>query len=414
MNVERGGQQSSISVQQIKRLLKSYGLGLLFTANVFGAGSIYILSNTGANFGYSLLWTMPLTLLLGLGMHEMAGRLATIDQPLMEYIRTTIGGLPAKLLASFIAFIMHFWGISNYAVGGAALVWLTPLENVYIGIVLVAGIGVALIELRMYNRIEAAIAAFILTIFGIYIILVAELGMPVEEVATGLVPVLNTDVGYLSMVVAMLGTTIYYPNFFIQSSIQQSKGWSEMRPYRRDHFAGLCFVILLSTAVLIVSAVVLEPHTPTLTSPGKPLRSALGGWAITIFVVAVFFASFTSATGTLFGAGFLVPQSWGQETEFGDRTFRRTVEFLIGMSVVFGVLLLEFTDARPVQLGILMPAVNGVIGLPITAVALYFANKRFFDHPRWLRIALGIVVVVMFVLAMTTAQDLGKQIFQWF
>lgn len=404
---------SSSPVRQTKQLLKSYGLGLLFTANVFGAGSIYILGNTGAKFGYSLLWTMPLTLLLGLGMHEMSGRLATIDQPLMEYIRDALGESPAKLLAVFIAFIMHFWAISNYAVGGAALVWLTPLENVYVGVVLTAGIGITLVELRLYDRVEAAIAAFILTVFGIYIVIAAGLQLPVGKVAAGLVPTLKTNIGYLSMVIALLGTTIYYPNFFIQSSIQQSKGWSEIYPYRRDHFVGLCFVVLLSTAVLAVSASMLNPHTPTLTSPGKPLSSALGGWAFATFVVAVFLASISSATGTLFAAGFMVPQSWNRETVFGDRAFRRVVEGLIGMAVVFAALLLAFTDVTPVQLGILMPAVNGVIALPITAVALYFANRRFFDHPRWLRIALGIVVAMTLVMALTTAQDLAKQILKW-
>lgn len=413
MAIDVESSMSSPSVQRIKQLLKSYGLGLLFTANVFGAGSIYILGNTGAKVGFELLWTMPLTLLLGLGIHEMSGRLATIDQPLMEYIRDAIGESSAKLLASFIAFIMHFWAISNYAMGGAALVWLTPLKNVYIGIVLVAGIGVALVELRLYSRIEAVIAAFILVVFGVYIVITAGLKPPVQQVGAGFVPSLETNVTYLSMIIALLGTTIYYPNFFIQSSIQQSKGWSEMRPYRIDHFVGLCVVILLSTAVLVASALVLNPHTPTLVSPAEPLRSELGGWAPTIFVVAVFLASLSSATGTLFAAGFMVPQSWGRETVFGDRAFRRVVELLIGMSVVFAVLLLEFTDARPVQLGILMPAVNGVVGLPITAVALYFANRRYFDHPQWLRITLGIIVVVMFILALTTAQDLGKQIFQW-
>lgn len=404
---------SSVPAQKVKKLLETYGLGLLFTANVFGAGSVYILSNTGAQFRYTLLWTMPLTLLLGMAMHEMSGQLATIDQPLMEYIRDAIGGTQAKLLAYFLAFIMHFWAISNYAITGATLVWLTPLDNLYVGVILGAGIGISLVELRLYSRVEAAIAAFILTVFGIYIVIAVGLTPPVQKMALGFVPSIVADIGYLSMVMALLGTTVYYPNFFIQSSIQESKNLTDMRRYRIDHFVGLCFVVLLSTAVLVVAAMTLKPHTPTLASPAKPLGSELGSWAPTVFIVAVFLASISSATGTLFAAGYLVPQSRGREVDFGDRAFRRVVELLIGMSVVFIVILSETTGATPVKLGILMPAVNGVIGLPITVVALYVANKRFFDHPRWLRVSLGIAVVVTIILSLVSAIDLAKTILQW-
>lgn len=404
---------SSVPARKVRGLLKTYGLGLLFTANVFGAGSVYILSNTGAKFGYALLWTMPLSLLLGLGMHEMAGQLATIDQPLMGYIRDAVGGFPAKLFAYFLAFIMHFWAISNYTIGGAALVWLTPLDNLYVGVILTAGIGISLVELRLYNRIEAVIAAFILAVFGIYLVIATGLKPPGQRIAAGFVPAVKLNYGYLSMVIAMLGTTIYYPNFFIQSSIQESKDWSEMRPYRIDHFVGLCFIVLLSTAVLVVAAMTLNPHTPTLASPAKPLGSVLGSWAPVVFIVAVFLASISSATGTLFAAGFMVPQSRGREPAFGDRSFRRVVELLIVMSVGFIVLLFETTSARPVELGILMPAINGVIGLPLTAVALYAASERFFDHPRWLRVGLGVVVVVITVLSLVSGVDLVNTISRW-
>jgi Mn2+/Fe2+ NRAMP family transporter len=387
---------------------------LLFSANVFGAGSVYILSNTGANFGFALLWTLPVALVVDMAMHEMSGRLATIDEPLMTYIREAIGAGPSKALSVVIAFIMHFWAISNYAVGGAALAWLTPLDNVYLGVIITAGIGIALMELRIYDRVEAAIAVIILTVFAIYIVLTLGLDLPIDRVAAGLVPTLqSTDVGYLAGVVALLGTTVYYPNFFIQSSIRPSKEWTEMAPYRKDNFVGIAFVVLLSGAVMAVSALVMEPGTPTLTSPGQPLEAILGPAALTVFVLAAFLASISSATGTLFGAGFMLPQAWGHTTVFGDHAFRRVVEALIVLSAVFAILLLEFTAMTPVRLGITMPAVNGLIGLPITALALFFANRKFFDHPRWLDAVFGVVTVLMFVFTFLTARSLYGQIIGW-
>lgn len=404
---------SWLPVEQSRKLVDSYGLGLLFAANVFGAGSVYILSNTGAQFGFALLWVMPFALLVDLGMREMAGRLATIDKPLMEYIRNTVGSRAAKGLSLFIAFIMHFWAIANYAVGGAALAWLTPLNNVYLGVILVAGIGITLVELRVYDRVETAIAGIITTVFGIYLVLAFGLNLPAGEVAAGFVPAIKSEFGYMAMVVALMGTTVYYPNFFIQSSIQSSKEWTDMSKYRKDNLMGTGFVVILSMAVIAVAAMTLDPHTPSLVSPGQPLEAILGTWAMLVFVFAVFLASFSSATGTLFGAGYMIPQAWDRETVFGDTAFRRVVEVLIVMSVGFAILLLEFTEMTPVQLGIVMPGINGVLGLPITALALYFANRKFFDHPLWLRVGFAIITGLMFVMSFLTARSLFEQIVGW-
>ncbi|MCH7661176.1 MAG: divalent metal cation transporter [Euryarchaeota archaeon] len=413
MALEEGGAAEIPGVERVKQTVYDYGLGALFAANVFGAGSVYILADTGANFGYLLLWTMPLAFILDLGLHEMSGRLATIDKPLMEYIRDVVGPTLGKVFAVTISFIMSFWAISNYAIGGLALTWLSPLDNVYLGTIIVAAIGLALVELKVYDRIEAAITILILAVFGIYIVLAAGLDLSADAIAAGFVPAIIEDVGYLAAVIALIGTTVYYPNFFIQSSMRPSKGWTEMNPYRRDNLVGITIAITLSTAVIVVSAATLAEGEPTLTSPGEPLMAILGEWALVVFVFAVFLATFTSATGTLFGAGFMIPQAWGRKTVFGDVAFRRVVEGLIVLSVVCAVLILEFTNMTPVRLGIVMPAINGLIGIPLTALALYYANKKFFDHPLWMRVCFAAIVLFMFVTAALTAQDLYEQIIGW-
>jgi manganese transport protein len=404
---------SWLPVQIPRRFLDAYGPGLLFAATIFGAGSTYILASSGAQYGYALLWMVPLAGLTDLGMREMSGRLGAIDKPLMEYIRNSIGSGPTKILSVVIAFIMHFWAISNYAVAGALLAWLTPLNNVYLGVIIAAGLGLALVEFRAFERVELAIAIMVLTVFGIYLVLMLDLNLPIQQVAAGFVPTIRTKISFLTLLIGIMGTTVYYPNFFIQTSMNSSKNWTDISQYRHDNVVGIILVVLLSMSVMAVTAATLEPHTPTLVGPGQPLGQILGGYALTAFAIATLLAAFSSATGTLFGAGYLVPQAWDHKTVFGDKAFRRVVEVLIVMAVCFIILLLEFTNMSPVRLGIVMPAINGVIGLPITALALYFANRKFFDHPLWMRVCFGIVVVVMFLLAIITAQSLFSQIVQW-
>jgi manganese transport protein len=394
------------SVVQTKRLMHNYGLGLLFAANIFGAGSVYILTEAAIGFGFGLLWVLPVALGAGLVMHEMSARLAATDRPLMEYIRDVIGETAAKPFAIGLSFVMQFWSVANYALAGAALVYLTPLSNLYIGTVLMAALGLGLVELRIYDRVEGIIAALMLAVFGSYLVIVLGLDLPLESVATGFVPGVIDDFEYLTMVIALLGTTVYYPNFFIQTSMNGTKDWDTASKYRRDHTVGLVAVIGLSIAVLSVAAVLIPDAELTLTAPGEPLAEAVGDWALVVFVLAVGAASFSSATGTLFGAGFMVPQAFGHKTEFGDRRFRYTVHTLIVLSGAISLSLLAFTDFTPAYMAITMPALNGVIGLPITAIALYAATNRYFDPSSIEKALFALVVLILLVGSIFTADSL--------
>jgi len=126
-------------------------------------------------------------------------------------------------------------------------------------------------------------------------------------VALGFVPTISGDIGYLTMIISLVGTTVYYPNFFIQTSMQHEKDWTDVSRYRKDHTVGLAAVVALSATVIIAAAIAVPDETLTLTAPAEPLTDMIGPWVLGVFVLAVGAASFTSATGTLFAAGFMLP-----------------------------------------------------------------------------------------------------------
>lgn len=399
-----------VPVSIAKDTIHQYGLGLLFAANIFGAGSVYILTEAGMAFGFTLLWVMPLALGVGLAMHEMSARLAAKNEPLMGYITDVIGERAAKPFALGISGIMQFWSVANYALAGAALVYLTPLSNLYVGIIVSAALGIALVELRVYSRVEGVIAILVLAIFASYAVIVANLQPSFGALAAGFVPGFVEDVEYATMIIALLGTTVYYPNFFIQTSMNREKGWEVVSRYRRDHTVGLAAVVFLSVTVIVAAAIAVPDGDLTLLAPADPLVELIGPWVLGVFVLAVGAASFTSATGTLFAAGFMVPQSYGLTTRFGDMYFRRTVHFLIGLSVALAIPIIAYTDFSPVTLALLMPAVNGVVGLPITALALYAAVTRYVDPSRLERVIFLAAVALMFLTSIFTAESLARSV----
>lgn len=108
----------------------------------------------------------------------------------------------------------------------------------------------------------------------------------------------------------------------------------------------------------------------------------------------------------------MMPQSYGLSTQFGDLHFRRTVHFLIGLSVVLAIPILAFTDFTPVDLALLMPAVNGVIGLPLTALALFAGVRRYVDPSRLEQAIFLTAVVLLFVTSLVTGEDLAHSVIE--
>lgn len=397
---------------RIADLLESYGLGVLFAANVFGAGSVYILADTGANFAFALLWVLPLAFLIDIALHDMSARLAVAREPLTDYIIDIIPGGSALIIG--MGFMSALWAISNYAIAGAALAWLVPgLDNVALGILISGGLGIALVELRVYERIEGAIAAMVITVFGSYGLLLIGLDIPISDVAAGLVPLIRSEIGYLTAVIALLGTTVYWPNFFIQSSIGPTKEWTDVNKYRRDNAVGIMTTLTIGAFVMIVSAITLTQGEMTLTGPGEPLAAVLGDIALYIFLLAALLASFSSATGTLFGAGFMVPQSLGHHTVFGDRGFRMTVVGLIVFSTISAFWLLANTGLTPVRMAIIMPAINGLIGLPVTVFALIGAVNRYYDITLKENIGFALAALVLLAGSVLTAESLASTLAGW-
>ena len=388
----------------VEGIIDAYGMGAIFAANVLGAGSIYILSQTGASTGLALLWVLPLAFALDMVMHDMSTRLAVRDRPLMSYIRDRVGPTVARAFGVSMALVMQLWAVANYAVAGYVVAWFTGFDPRVL-ILLTGTVAVVLLLSGTYKQIETLISVLIVVVFSVYALLTLSLNPPADSVAAGFVP---SSVSDPTLVIAMLGTTVYYPNFFIQSSMRPTKEWSDISKYRRDNFVGISFTVLVSVGILTVAALTLSPGELSLVDPARPLVELVGEWTLPVFLVAVFAASFTSATGTLFASGFAVPQSFGERTVFGDRNFTLVTTTLIAVSLALSILFLAYTDLTPVRMAILMPAVNGVIYLPITIAAMFVATK---DELGPKQTAITVVaVLVMIAGSLLTARSLVETI----
>src|SRR3989441_329077 len=134
---------------RIALFLAVVGPGFI-TANVDNdAGGIFTYSLAGAQFGYSLLWTMiPITVAL-VGVQEMASRMGAVTgKGLSDLIREEFGFrvtffmMAALVVTNFgnvvanfagVASSLELFGISRYIVVplAAAVVWVLVVQGTY-------------------------------------------------------------------------------------------------------------------------------------------------------------------------------------------------------------------------------------------------------------------------------------------
>ena len=260
MRFFRKGWRSRLAV-----FLAVVGPGFI-TANVDNdAGGIWTYSVAGAQFGYSLLWTMiPITIALVV-VQEMSSRMGAVTgKGLSDLIREEFGFrvtfflMLALVITNFgnvvaefagVASSLELFGISKYIVVplAAAVVWLMVVKGTY----------------QSIEKIFLTASAF----YVCYIIagLLAHPDWKTAALATVTRP---KDVGirnypYVYMVIALVGTTIApWMQFYLQASVVE-KGVTA-RQYsasRWDVILGCLFTDVVAWFIIVACAA-------TCTRPG--------------------------------------------------------------------------------------------------------------------------------------------------
>src|ERR1700694_568843 len=192
------------------------------TANVDNdAGGIYTYSQAGAQFGYSLLWTMiPITIALVV-VQEMASRMGTVTgKGLSDLIREEFG-FRLTFLVMLALVITNFGNVVAEFAGIATSLEIFGLSR-YVVVPLAAGVVWLLVVRGTYDSIEKIFLAA--SLFYVCYIIAGLLAHP-DWKAAAFATVTRPEAagirnyGYLTMVIAVVGTTIApWMQFYLQGS----------------------------------------------------------------------------------------------------------------------------------------------------------------------------------------------------
>ena len=360
--------------------LAALGPGFI-TANVDNdSGGIFTYSQAGAQYGYSLLWTMlPITLAL-IVVQEMCARMGAVTgKGLSDLIREEFG-LRITVLCMILLVIVNFLNVVTEFAGIAGSIQLFGVSK-FISVPIGALLVWALVVRGDYKSVEK-IFLFASVVYLAYIV-AGVLGRPDWHAAlseTVKLPPRSawSDHAYLYSTIAVIGTTITpWMQFYLQSSIVE-KGVTvkQYTATRIDVIVGSIFTDIVAWFIVVVCAATLYVHgMRNIALPAdaaEALRPIAGNYAFILFAAGLFNASLFAASILPLTTAYTVCEGLGFESGL-DRTWKQAPVFywFYTLLIALGAAVVLLPGFNIVSTAILSQVLNGLL-LP---VILYFMLK---------------------------------------
>jgi NRAMP (natural resistance-associated macrophage protein)-like metal ion transporter len=379
------------------RVVKALGPGLITGAADDDPSGIATYSQAGAQFGFSITWTLLFTYPLMAVIQEISGRIG----------RTTGRGIAGNLRQHYPHWILQcivlLILVANTINIGADLGAMADALRLVIGgprilYVLAFGIVCAVLEIFIpYSRYVSILRWLTFALFA-YFGAVLAVKVPWGEAARGFfIPTLSSDPGFWTVVVAIFGTTISPYLFIWQASeeVEEIKNVSERKPLVRapdqgddaierikiDTYIGMAFSNLVSLAIMFTTAATLHAagvtDVQTSSQAAEALRPIAGPFAFTIFALGIVGTGLLAIPVLAGSAGYALGEA--RKWPVGlDRQPRRAKAFYatIAIATLAGIAII-FSPIDPIKALFWTAIINGVVAVPVMAMMMLIAaNKK--------------------------------------
>ena len=387
------------------------------TANVDNdAGGIFTYSLAGAQFGYSLLWTMiPITIALVV-VQEMVARMGAVTgKGLSDLIREEFGFritfflMVALVITNFGNVVAEFAGVaSSLEIFGISRFLVVPAAALTVWLLVVRG---------TYASVEKIfLAASLFYVAYIVAGLLAHPDWKAAVIATVSRPSPGgmRNYGYIFMVVGLVGTTIApWMQFYLQASIVE-KGITvrQYRTSRWDVILGCIFTDVVAWFIIVACAATLyaKGHTEIASAAdaAQALRPLAGEYAYLLFAAGLFNASLFAASILPISTSYAVCEGLGFESGL-DKKFHEAPLFywLYTALIVLGAGVLLIPRFPLIHVMVLSQVVNGVV-LPFVLIFMLLLtndrelmgehiNSRRFNIIAWITVVVMIGLTIAMV-----------------
>jgi len=401
-----------INWKHILFILGLIGPGIITATVDNDAGGITTYSVAGANFGYSLLWTLiPITILLII-VQEMVARLGAVTgKGLADLIRENFGIKLTFFIMIGLVFANLFVTISEFA-GIAAVGEMFGMSR-FIIVPLVALFVWFLILKLDYKVLEKFF--FIMILFYITYIISGFMSKPDwgPVLKQLVVPSFQWSKSYFFLMIAVIGTTITpWMQFYLQSSIvEKGIGKEEYKYSRWDVIIGSLTTNIVSFFIIVTCAAVLFTKGIEIASAAhaaQALEPLAGQYASLLFAVGFFGAALFGAFILPMATSFYVCEAFGWESGV-NKKFKDAKNFylLLAFMIFISAALILIPKINLIQLMLFAQFINGIL-LPIILIIILklvnnkklmgkYVNNRFYNVVSWTGCVVVIGVTIMLI-----------------
>ena len=394
------------------------GPGLITALVDNDAGGIATYSVAGAQFGYTLLWTMiPITIALVI-VQEMSSRMGAVTgKGLSDLIREEFG-FRATFLLMVALFATNFFNIVSEFAGVASSFELFGVSK-YVVVPVSALIVWGIVVHGNYNSVEKIFLSA--SAFYVAYVVSGVLARPDWRAAALSTLTRPESVGfrnysYLSMVIGLVGTTIApWMQFYLQASVVE-KGITarQYRASRLDVIIGCLFAAVVAWFIVVACAATLHSvgkyDIETGADAALAFKPLAGEYAYLLFAAGLFNASLFAACILPLSTAYAVCEGLGLESGL-DKRFHEAPAFywLYTLLIVFGAGVLLIPRFPLFRVMVLSQVANGVL-LPFVLIFVLllvndhelmgtYANSRRYNVIAWTTVGVMIALTIGMVVA---------------
>jgi len=378
----------------VRDWLKQLGPGLITGAADDDPSGIATYSQAGAQFGLLTLWAVVFTYPLMVGIQLISARIGRVTG---HGLASNIGRhFPRPVLYCVVALLV-FANTINIAADIAAMGDALHLvvggpPHVY---AVIFGIVCLLLQVFLtYQRYVRYLKWLTLALLS-YVVLVLTMEIPWHEVAAhSFRPHFALTAEYLTVVVAVFGTTISPYLFFWQASQEVEEldadpaagalahapeGAAEhLRRIKIDTYLGMAFsnivafCIILGTAATLNAAGVTDIRTSA--QAAEALRPLAGHFAFLLFSLGIIGTGMIAVPVLAGSAAYAVAETFEWKRGLDLKLLEAREFYTIIALATLGGVALDFSPIDPIRALFWSAVVNGVIAVPIMVVMMLLAD----------------------------------------
>jgi len=401
------------------KLLQILGPGLITGASDDDPSGIATYSQAGAQFGFGLGWVLVLTWPLMCAIQEISARIG----------RVTGRGIAGVIKQHYPAPVLHalVWllVVANTINLGADLGAMGAATQLLVGgpmLAYIAAFGVLSLLLEVfvrYSRYVSWLKWLTLSLFA-YVGVAFVVHMPWASVGYHLfVPDISLKSSYLTVVVAILGTTISPYLFFWQAEeeVEEVKERSDARPLERapdqskrefrririDTYLGMFLSNIVAIFIVITTAATLHAHgitdIQTSSQAALALKPIAGPFVFLVFALGIIGTGLLAVPVLAGSAAYAVGEALGWHVGLA-RKLKRAPKFyaVIAAGFLIGVGL-NFTKIDPIKALFWSAVINGVVAVPVMVMMMMLSSRTKvmgrFVLPRPLKVVGWLATAVM-------------------